>query len=172
MDSDAAVRVLGPRGKLKANGDGTTALSVGHGRALSRTCSSVLADRAIGHAVDKVNLGVVRDRDLHVGNGKGIVRAARDFGALVWARANSASDAFTLKSSFRQGVPLSKGFGALKALKVEATIITKGSEAQITPVKPVLLLLVALIVCVGGALERSGVNPALMKGLAKGQYKC
>ena len=125
MDPDAAVRVLGPRRELETNGDGATALGVGDGRAVGRARGSVLADGAIGHAIDKINVSVVGDRDLHVGNGKGIVRAARDFWATVRAIADFASDALALKGPFRQGVPLAKRAGALEALEVKATIATE-----------------------------------------------
>ena len=108
---------------------------------------------------------------MHVGNGKGIVRAARDFGALVWAGADSASDALALKSSLRQDVPFSKRAGALEALKIEAGVAAKRSGAQIAPVEALLLLLVTLVVCVGGALECNGVDPALIHMLAKDRYQ-
>ena len=59
----------------------------------------MLARRSVLHPIQKVELGVNRNRDFHLCDGEGFARSTRNFGTALHIGGNRALDTFALDAS-------------------------------------------------------------------------
>lgn len=97
VNSQAQVILFAVFGQFEVNRDRAAALLVGDVGFLRRAEGNIPATRAIGHVIDNINLGLLRGRQVEVGDGEFILPFAGtgDFKSRV-ARGEFSLDVFAL----------------------------------------------------------------------------
>lgn len=113
----------------------------------------------------ELQVGIELGDDIDGADGEGldigILAAAERGRALLVVTTASLEGLGSAGGKSAAGLTLSVALLALETAKAEASIGGEGAELQVAPVPATLLLGVALVVCVLGALEATKVVPAL-----------
>jgi hypothetical protein len=156
------------------NGDvlGAAALGVLHSGAGARARGTVLADLAVRHVVVEFEVAVKLNRDVELDDGELLGDAlgvAAEGRRVPLVRAADTRDGLAAKGPAGDIAP-SASIPALPALEVEVVVAVELADGQVQPVKAALLLVIALVVDVLGAVEGRGAAETAKsgKGPAKG----
>jgi len=156
VEADVAALLAGAGRKLDSDVLGTTALGVLHDRATGLAGNGLLAYRAVRHTVVEFDIGVHVGRDVHLGNGELLVPIARETGSGAFG--GLAGNGSVLEGTLGQGIRLAELVGAREAREAEAVVRADWAGGEVGPVEAALLSVVAVVVTVGRALERRGLD--------------